>query len=362
MLDRRIRIVVACTLLCALFVGCATQSVRSPGIHRAIWVTRFDWTTAADVERVVADCARAGFGAVLFQVRGNGTVFFDSRHEVFSERFRFASPGFDPLGVAVAAARRHGVELHAWVNVVPGWQGDVPPADPRQLWNARPQWFVADVDGEREPLRKGGYASLNLGLPEVRAHIASLCREIAERYDVDGVHLDRVRFLDDERPLQRGYPLDRRSRELCRSATGRDPVDDPAAFARWKQDAVTATVREVRAALRGVGRVVTLTAAVMPDAATALTRTSQDWPRWTRDGLVDAVLPMNYTDDDALFARRIADAVERSRVPVVAGIGAYKHGASAQTDRQVEAALRAGAVGTAVYSYAKLAEGRGEAR
>jgi hypothetical protein len=49
-------------------------------------------------------------------VRGNGTVFFSSRLEPWSETYNYQHPGFDPLQEAIRVAHRHNMALHAWIN------------------------------------------------------------------------------------------------------------------------------------------------------------------------------------------------------------------------------------------------------
>jgi uncharacterized lipoprotein YddW (UPF0748 family) len=71
----------------------ATKAVAR-GI-RGIWVTRMDYKTAEDVTAIMENCRQAGFNQVVFQVRGNGTVFYPSKIEPWAEQFDFRSPGFD---------------------------------------------------------------------------------------------------------------------------------------------------------------------------------------------------------------------------------------------------------------------------
>jgi uncharacterized lipoprotein YddW (UPF0748 family) len=307
--------------LLALLAACASVRDPSPGFQKSIWVTRFDWKSAEDIERVIADCAAAGFTGVIFQVRGNGTALWNSRQEVWSEKFEWKNPGFDPLQTAVAAAHARGIELHAWVNVMPGWTGEKPPADQRQLWNARPQWFVKDKSGQRKALGKEGYACLEPRLPEVREYLAGLCAEIARSYAIDGIHLDYIRYTDG------------------------------GVFERERTEAVTATVRAIRAAVPKTN----LTAAVIADPEQALDRNNQDWGRWGREGIVDAILPMNYSDDDRVFVQRVEAQVGRAgRTPIVIGVGSYKHKTPEQTMRQIDVALQKGCKGVAVFSYAHV--------
>ena len=79
--------------------GCATIPGEVSGLDRSIWVTRWDYRTREDIRDIMANCAEAGFTAVMFQVRGNGTVFYRSELEPWSEAFDFRHPGFDPLAV-----------------------------------------------------------------------------------------------------------------------------------------------------------------------------------------------------------------------------------------------------------------------
>ena len=61
----------------AVSTGCQTGP-NTTGPMRAIWVTRYDYSTANEVTKIIDDCADAGFNAVLFQVRGNGTKYYEN--------------------------------------------------------------------------------------------------------------------------------------------------------------------------------------------------------------------------------------------------------------------------------------------
>lgn len=343
-------------LVTVLIAGCSAVRVADPGLQRCIWVTRWDWRTPADIQQIMQNCAAAGFRTVLFQVRGNGTVLYRSQLEVWSEHFEYRDPGFDPLQVAIDSARRHGLQLHAWCNVTPGWRGDRPPADPRQLARAHPEWFLADERGEPQPRARSGYQSLNVCLPEVREYLTSVVRELATAYALDGIHLDYIRFpsKDGEEDGAK-YGRDRRTFEIFRRAKGRDPRLDALAFERFKSECVTELVRSIRAAVLNTPRAPQLSAAVWATPALAREKVNQDWEQWTKAGLVDAVFPMNYQSDDTVFALQVREAVARSHgVPVVVGIGAHKHTSATQTIRQMDVAMREGSAGVSLFGYESL--------
>lgn len=335
---------------------------RSPTAIRAVWVTRWDYKSRSDIAAVMDQCRRAGFNTVLFQVRGNGTVAYRSKIEPWSEDFGGRDPGFDPLAVACAEAHKRGLELHAWVNVVPGWRGAKPPADPRQLYHAHPEWFWYDAQGRRQPL--GWYASLNPCLPEVRQYIVSVMHEIVRNYPVDGLHMDYIRFPNDAHEMYAGlggapdYPRDRRTLALfARDARGATPQSNPAAWNAWRTDQVTKLVRDIRVMVSRTKPAVRLSAAVGSFPDEAKRKHFQDAPRWVADGLVDAVYPMCYARDMGTFEQSLERwAAVRRRVPVVTGI-MFDQREAALVRQQVARAVQSGRH-FAAFAYNSLFERR----
>lgn len=302
-------------LLAALPIvaGCQTGP-KMVGPVRAVWVTRSDYKTAEDVQRIMKNCDQAGFNTVLFQVRGNGTVFYPSDIEPWAEQFGFKDPGYDPLQLAIDEAHKRDMQLHAWVNVMPAWRGPNPPANPKQLYLTHPEWFWYDAEGVRQPLlhrvgdqTRGWYASVNPCLPEVREYLVDVFREIVANYDVDGLHMDYIRFPNE--PVVRGekmpdYPFDERTLALYKAETGLAPGDNPESWNKWRSGCVTKLVSDVHAMVRKTRGSAVLSAAVGSVPERALTH-YQDSQRWIEDGVIDTVFLMNYTSDPAKFRERI---------------------------------------------------------
>jgi uncharacterized lipoprotein YddW (UPF0748 family) len=293
----------------------------------------------------MANCRSAGFNTVLFQVRGNGTAFYRSKIEPWADELGGRDPGFDPLAVACREAHRRGLSLHAWVNVMPGWRGKKPPANPRQLYNARPDWFWYDSAGRRQPL--GWYCSLNPCLPEVRGYLVAVMKEIVSQYPVDGLHLDYIRFPNEPSGAYPSgarvpdYPRDPRTLALFRKATGRTPDTAPQLWNAWRTQNVTQLVRDVRRMMRAVSPRARLSAAVGPSPEEAKRRHFQDASRWIADGLLDAIYPMNYAKDPATFGKRIDMwSHGRWRIPVIMGIMADQRDAGTVMNQIREAVGR----------------------
>jgi len=292
---------------------------------RALWVTRWDYKSPRDISIVMDNVARGGFNTVMFQVRGHGTSFYRSKLEPWADELGGRDPGYDPLAIATREAHERGLSIHAWVNVMPGWRGDKPPTNARQLYNAHPDWFWHDARGRREPL--GWYNNLNPCLPEVRRYLVAVMKEIVAGYQIDGLHMDYVRFPNEwNKAYAKGttvpdYPRDPRTLMLFKQDTGKTPEQSPNQWGRWRSEQVTHLVKDIRQMCKKTNPRVKLTAAVgaYPDRARRLH--FQNVRAWLALGLLDAVFPMNYDKDMRTFQRRLdAWAGMGLRVPVVMGV------------------------------------------
>lgn len=321
---------------------------------RAVWVARMHYRYADDVRTIMRNCAALGFNTVLWQVRGNGTVTYPSQLEPWSREFDHREPGYDPLRLAVEEAHAHGLRIEAWVNVMPGWKGRNPPPMQAQLYHQHPEWFLHDAAGRQQPLGDF-YVILNPCLPEVRRHIAAVCEEIATNYDVDGLHLDYVRYAWDTTPkASQIYPRDARTLALYRRATGKLPDEDSAAWDRWRADQLSHLVGDIRRMLHRCRPGATLTAAVWRHPHIAYKNFLQDSAGWLKRGVVDALMPMAYTKSVDQFVVDVhAYQLAAPQGRVIPGIGIYMHEVPVLVHEQLDRCASWGG-DVAIFSYASL--------
>lgn len=324
--------------------GRVNAQKHSRGIKmHAVWVTRWDFRSPDDVRRIVADASELGMTDIFWQVRGQGDAYYRSSiepwgEELFRDDRSKSDPGFDPLELAINESHRRGVRIHAWINAMPLWRGKAKPRDPEHPLYTHPQWRLHDADGNVQELHEG-YVVVNPVYEEVHQYIAGIVRDIVRRYDIDGVHLDYIRYLSDEIGPNDLMPGDAKSLGMYARATGNAGIAsrvDRDAYRTWIRSRITDLVRTIRETALREDPGILYTAAVWRRPELARDRYMQDAATWVNAGIVDAVLPMIYSDDDLRYKDDLDawfKAVDDRKV--VPGIGAYKHDSAGQTANQV---------------------------
>ena len=365
------------------WAGVAWAAPPSGEETRALWVVRHALSTPGRVDKVVEVAAQVNINTLLVQVRGRGDAYYASDLAPQAEELEAAPKGFDPLDRIIRRGHAEGMEVHAWINVYLVWSAGGPPRGVLHAVNAHPDWISVRADGRRlaemlpqefqEERLEGMY--LSPGNPEVKRHLREIVREIVTRYDVDGIHLDYVRYPEPtvgydaatRTAFEREFGIDPLQIDAPDSTTlaliGADRIPDlRARWIQWKRDQVTDLVRTIRGDLDLMGRPIKLTAAVIADQNAALNRYLQEWPTWLRDGLLDAAVPMAYSPSTLIVERqlRAAMAIPTER-QVWAGIGIYNEAARDATDK-IRKARALGVDGIALFSYDSLLGRAGYAR
>ena len=327
--------------------------------YRAMWVDAFNdgIKSRAQVEKLVADAHRANLNALIVQVRKRGDAYFNRSPDEPRATDITGSRGFDPLGyvIQLAHASSPRIEVHAWLNTF--FAGEE-----SGVYRKHPDWVNLTNDGAT-----GGF--LDPAIPEVQAYTHKVFMDVALNYDVDGVHMDFVRYAG----ATWGYTPASLAQYKHDTGATSTPAPEDARWQAWRRDRVTAFVRNLHADLQQQKPSVKLSAALIcfgggPVTAadwihtSAYTSVFQDWSNWLAKGYIDFGVPMNYDSDwigrekvwfdrwlnfekDSGFANR-----------VVTGMGAflnYPDDSLAQIRRVLAPSARGNqTLGVAIYSYA----------
>jgi len=369
-------------------VASVGESISTDAQFRALWVDSYreGFKTPAQVDRLLADARRANVNALLVQVRRSGGSLFLKSTEPRVEDPSLAA-GFDPLAYLIEQAHAESprLEVHAWMNSLPIWGDDARrPADPRHVFNehgpgaqGREDWLTRREDGATY---SHGYF-LDPGHPDAARYTLEVALNIVREYDVDGVHLDYVRYPEKTDGFTWGYNQTSIDRFNARYSKQGKPAATDLDWAQWRRDQVTQLVRQIYLGTMALKPAVKLSAAVIPwgdgprtDAdwkrMAAYGVVYQDWRAWLEEGIVDLVMPMNYFREDRApqpdwFDRWVAwqrdHAYGRQMVP---GVAVYMNDPS-ESVSQIRRAMAPGpsgsrVAGVALFSYAVARRGTGD--
>ncbi len=301
-------------LLFVAVLACSTAFSQIIPKHevRAVWLTTLnglDWpsskaTSAAGIQQqkrqlcaILDQLGRAHVNTVLLQTRIRATTLYPSQIEPFDACLTGTAgrdPGYDALQFAIDECHKRGMELHAWVVAIP--IGKWTSHGCRQL-NARRPGLV---------MKKGDEGYMNPESSQTGAYIASICREIAERYDVDGIHLDYIRY-----PENWKYTVSR--------AQGRENITR---IVRQIHQSVKAVKPWVKLSCSPIGKYSDLTR-YSAHGWNAYETVCQDAQGWLREGLMDQLYPMMYFRGDNFYPFAVDWAANTYGRTVAPGLGIW---------------------------------------
>jgi uncharacterized lipoprotein YddW (UPF0748 family) len=338
---------------------------------------------------MVSRASGGGFNTLIVQVRGRGDAYYRSRWEPRSETLAGQPPGFDPLDAVVKGAHAAGLKVHAWINTFLVANFDELPKAEKHAVYEHPEWLMVpralaarlySLD-PREPkyvdqivaYSKGDRGQteglyLSPASPAVKEHIYSIWMDVLERYQVDGLHFDYVRYpnpgfdysavaLNRFRALIE-KTLGEGERKVLAVAAERDPLTYanafPDRFAQFQRDQVTEVVERIRFGVKARRPNALVSAAVFANDDDAYSSRFQEWKLWLRMGLLDVVCPMAYSPDTETFRKQIGVAIgNASGREVWAGIGAYRIPPES-TIEKIKVARELGTRGFVLFSYDSL--------
>lgn len=279
---------------------------------RAVWLTTIgglDWPhsyaqSAASIERqqrelctILDQLQRANINTILFQARIRGTVTYASKDEPWDGCLSGTpgkSPGYDALEFAVRECHRRGMECHAWVVTIPCGK-----------WNGFGAKALRQKFGSLV-LKAGEEAYLDPSDSRTGDYLAKLCGDIARRYDVDGIHLDYIRFPES-------------LKKLPEANKGRSQITS---VVKKIHDAVKREKGWIKLSCSPIGKHDDLKR-YWSHGWNARTAVLQDAQAWMRDGLMDMEFPMMYFRGNNFYPFAIDWQEHSYGKQMVPGLGIY---------------------------------------
>lgn len=177
---------------------------------RGVWIStvyNLDWPSQssygnatkqmAEYSKLLDELQGLGINAVFVQVRAAADAIYPSRLVPWASSLtgtQGRDPGYDPLALMIEETHKRNMEFHAWFNPFrASVDAKLEKLASNHIAKQQPDWIV----------NASNKLYINPGVPQARQHIIESISEVAQNYDVDGVHLDdyfypsNVAFADD---------------------------------------------------------------------------------------------------------------------------------------------------------------------
>lgn len=300
-----------------LMMSVSTFAINYPKVEtRAIWLTTIgglDWPHSyaqtgssidrqkAELTKILDQLQKANINTILLQTRVRATTIFQSTEASGLEPWDGClsgvpgkSPGYDALQFAIEECHKRGMELHAWVVTIPvgKWNG----YGCKQLRAKHPNMLMK--------IGEEGY--MKPDDPHTATYLARYCADLTRRYDIDGIHLDYIRYPET-------------MTKLPPAADGRRNITN---IVRAIHSAVKAQKPWVKMSCSPVGKHDD-TSRFRSGGWNARSRVLQDAKEWMRLGLMDAEFPMMYFKGNNFYPFAVDWQEGSYGKTMVPGLGIY---------------------------------------
>jgi uncharacterized lipoprotein YddW (UPF0748 family) len=337
---------------CAIGMGEANHAASVPKKPKFwAWVTTDLEAPDEEWKRRFSTWKAHGLDAILPEVVSNRTAHYASAHLPVSE------PWLERL---LPIARTEGLEVHCWMHTMACTMDSV--------HAEHPEWYNVNRNGDNSwdhPAYVGYYRFLCPSRPGVHEFLQKHVRELSA-FDVDGVHLDYIRYPDVilAESLQPHYDIVQDKEypqydycycDVCRAGFaemhGVDPLEmeDPTASSEWFQyrcDLITSLVNDK---LIPVGREAgkQMTAAVFPNWQ----HVRQQWGKWKLDHVLPMLYHRFYNADIPWIGEKVREEIAflDHGEPLSAGVMLGRTSAE-DFEQMIEVSLAAGAAGLSVFN------------
>ncbi|MEG1586244.1 MAG: family 10 glycosylhydrolase, partial [Bacteroidales bacterium] len=220
---------------------------NEPEEMRAVWLTtnyQLDWPSEtgvsdrvimrqkAELVKMLNQLQHVGLNTIFFQARLKGTVFYHSAIEGQS-KYQTGKAGvrssFDALAFVVEECHKRGMKCHAWMVCMPLGGKKYIQQNGLDAFVRKNSSFIT--------LHQGEYY-LEPSAVQTADYLASIAEEMVRNYNIDGVHLDYIRYPENAAL----YPDRKRY----------DKSGKKESFAQWRRNNITNIVYTIYDRIKAV--------------------------------------------------------------------------------------------------------------
>ncbi|MAM64430.1 MAG: hypothetical protein CMF92_02340 [Candidatus Marinimicrobia bacterium] len=343
--------------------------------YQCLWVVRDALQSRKSIDDLINFASEKNINDLFVQVRGRGDALYKS--QMIPRSQLLPSNEFDPLSYLLQNIKGKGIKVHAWVNVYLIWSNRIMPIDKKHIIYNNEDWvdtieeWPLNINRQLNRVSRnneGEGVFLAPNHPEVSNYLVSVFKEIIDNYEIDGLHLDYIRYQDAD------YGRNPYAIAKFKKDVGRDPnpwflemersnvasqrlIGNLKQWNNAKRSSITNLVKEIKELINDARPNIMLSAAVKPNLYVARERFLQEWDVWLAAGYVDWVVPMNYSPIMSDFSQNISvindNFPKKYRDKIIMGIALYNQ-SSVDAAKKIKYSIEEKFVGISVFSYNQM--------
>lgn len=317
MLKKYILLIITILILTGCFVNTEKDEIR------AVWISYIDYTQIlwgksqseyeGHVDEMIKNCIDYKINTIYLHASAFTDAYYESK--LYPSQYIGANIGdsleFDPLEIFIDKAHQHEIRIEAWINPFRSFDQDKMKLVPNQY--IVKQW----VDQKsRNVIYYNDRYYLNPAYQEVHNLILNVVSELAENYDIDGIHMDDYFYPDH---VDDSFDL-----------SDYKKTDQSVSIEDWRRNNVNELVKAIDRTLEQIDD--DLWFGISPAGNLEYSRDSifGDVETWVKEEWVDYIAPQiyfGYTNQARPFSATLAqwtDVVKGTDVDLIVGLGAYK--------------------------------------
>lgn len=338
----------------AMYMSFASEKVES----RAVWI-RPKEKNLDEVVRNLDMLKSININTIYLDTFWSGYTIYPTNSKYTSQNPIYG--GFDVLDAYIKEAHKRGMVVYAWTENFLIGTSDVSDGGP--IKKEKPEWLMVSRKGYNYTLDKYGikYYYLNPAIPEARDFLSELYKEIASKYDVDGIQFDYIRFPNSN-DYSNDFGYDDYTRNLFKQYAGVDPKYLNVNSDMWqlwnyfRMNIVNTFVYSVVSELRMIKPEIKIAADVWPNYDTAPSDIFQDSKDWTLKNYIDTLNPMSYNMSVSLVANDLKNTLDfaSGHSNVIPAIGTFIGTDNVTLLKQIEAIRDNNASGVGLFEFESL--------
>lgn len=342
---KKIFLFLVATILLVFLYGCNEYN-SNPTIKksemRAIWISYYEYDIKglnyndfkARINEMFDNIKGVGLNTVIVHTRVNADSIYKSEYFPYSDIIKDENgqaPDYDPLEYMVNAAHERNLSIHAWINPfrVSNKSSDITTLCENHI--AR-QWYESEETKNNViPFNEKIY--FNPASADVRKLIINGVREIINRYEVDGIHIDDYFYpTTDENFDKSSYS---KYLENCSS---------PLSLTEWRITNINTLISEIWKITNSKEIMLGISPSAHIDEEYFLKNGYANTKEWLKSvGFADYITPQiywgfDYSDKEYRFDVMLKKWVDLKRdkdVMLIPGLAAYKIGTEDTNDEWI---------------------------